>query len=115
MAEDDGTHQKLVSRAGHAIYISGGCTDVKEKDNIMREYREMYISPLQSVNEFETKFKCMIKMHDARKGEDKGLRGQVAWNYSIAYSTTVKRIRSTIRTRQRRITGETNAISSATS
>ena len=56
--------------------ITGAPISIVEKENIMREYREMYMLPNQSVNEFETKFKCMIKIvndkdrADARKGEE---------------------------------------------
>ncbi len=56
--------------------ITGAPITIAERENIMREYREMYMLPNQSVNEFETKFKCMIKIindkdrADARKSEE---------------------------------------------
>ena len=58
------------------VSLVGTTTSIAEKEAIMREYREMYMLANQSVNEFETKFKCMIKIvndkdrADARKGEE---------------------------------------------
>ena len=69
------------------VSLVGAIILIAERENIMREYREMYMAPTQSVNEFETKFKCMIKIvndkdrADARKGRgtSQRLRRQAAW------------------------------------
>jgi len=72
------THVKnwYLEQVTQTTSLIGAATSIAEKENIMREYREMYMAPTQSVNEFETKFKCMIKIindkdrADARKGEE---------------------------------------------
>jgi len=72
------THVKnwYLEQVTQTTSLIGVATSIAEKENMMREYKELYMTPTQSVNEFETKFKCMIKIindkdrADARKGEE---------------------------------------------
>ena len=65
-----------LEQVSQSTLTTGQTISLFEKESIMREYRELYMLTNQSVNEFETKFKCMVKIVndkdrvDARKSEE---------------------------------------------